>query len=88
MYQFKYKGDELERFLIDEQLGVEFLIENAYPDPNKLTFFHHGDRMTVDLPSGVMEWEPIEPGSFTSSKLVMRFHQWFVKWIIKEIKEE
>lgn len=86
MYQFKYIGERLEKFLIEEQLGDELLIKNALPDPSKLTFFQNGDKMTVDITSGIMEWEPVKPGSFTSSKLAMRLHQWFVKRIIKEIK--
>lgn len=84
---FKFcRVENLEDWLLNEQLGSELLIDHS--DPNVLVFFSNGDKMTVHISERIMEWEPISPGSLSTSRLSMRLHQWYGKGIIKEIKEE
>lgn len=78
MWQFQ-NPEKVEKVLLDS-LGTDYIIPGGSND--QTVFFHNGDKMTVDMKTGLMEWEPITPGSFTTSKLAMRLHQWFAKGII------
>lgn len=81
-YKF-YNVPDLENFLL-ESLGVDFLLLSACPE--QVEYFHNGDKMTIHIPTGELFWEPIEPGSFTTSRLAFRFHQWFVKGFIRLVQ--
>lgn len=75
----------LEEFLLN-QLGVEFLIPNIHPNtPDELTFFHNGDKMIINLKLKTMIWEPIKQGDMFTSRLSMKFHQWFGNGYIKYV---
>lgn len=78
MWQFRNPG-EVEDVLLNS-IGTDYIIPGGSND--QTVFFHNGDKLTVDMKTGVAEWEPITPGSITSSKLAMRVHQWFAKGII------
>lgn len=81
MANYKFRNMEnIEDFLL-ESLGCEMLLPES--TDTELKFFHNGDIMTINTKSGTMLWEPISPGSMTTSKLSMRLHQWYGKGIIK-----
>lgn len=79
MYEFT-NIENLEEFLI-ESLGTEMIVLPYKAE--ETVFFHNGDKMTINTLTGSMIWEPIKPGCMSSSRLSMRFHQWFGKGIIK-----
>lgn len=81
MYKFQHVPD-VEELLLNS-LGVDLILES--PGDN-LVYFHNGDKMTVNTATGEMCWEPIEPGSMSTSKLALRFHQWWGKGLIRELK--
>ncbi len=84
MYQYQFRNiPDLETFLLEEALGIDLLIPSGATD--ELVFFHNGDRMTVNAKTGMMQWEPLNPGELATSKLSMRVHQWFAKGIIYKI---
>lgn len=72
----------LEDLLLNS-IELELLLPST--SPGVLKYFHNGDKMTINLTTGAIEWEPIEPGSFTTSKLAIRFHQWFMKGLIHPV---
>lgn len=77
---FKFRNvRNLEDFLM-ESCGKELRIPSA--SENEVILFHNGDKMTVNLETGEMEWEPVIPGKAYTSRLSLRLHQWFVKGII------
>ncbi len=82
MYKFNNISD-VETFLL-ESLGTDLLLPGK--SNNEAVFFHSGDKLTVDLKSGKFTWEPIEPGNMVTSKLSLRFHQWWGKGVISEVK--
>lgn len=84
MYKFR-DTQGLEDFLLDT-LGVEFLIPSS--NPGEVAYFHNGDKMTVNVETGEIDWEPISPGNMFTSRLSLRFHQWFGKGIIETIKKD
>lgn len=78
MYRFR-NIQGLEDFLL-ETLDEKFIIPSS--NSEEIVFFHNGDKMTVNTNTGVIDWEPIKPGDMFTSKLSLRFHQWFGKGII------
>jgi len=81
---YKFKNIEnLESFLIDKSLGIDLLVPSG--EENCLAFFHNGDKMMVNTKTGKLEWDPLNPGEAFSSKLSLRFHEWFSKGFIELI---
>lgn len=77
--------ENLEDFLLDT-VGVDYLLPGA--NSNEAIYFANGDKMTINLSTGKMNWEPIRPGSLATSRLALRLHQWFNKGIIRPIDNE
>lgn len=82
MYKFK-KIDKLEDFLLTN-IDADLIIPSHSKD--EVVFFQNGDKMTVNLNTGVLVWEPLSPGEMFTSKLSMRLHQWFASGIIYNIR--
>ena len=59
MWQFQ-NPEKVEEVLLDS-LGTDYIIPGGSND--QTVFFHNGDKMTVDMKTGLMEWEPITPGA-------------------------
>lgn len=77
---FKFRNiEDIETFLL-ESLGTELLIPSN--KANEAVFFHNGDKMTVNITTGEVIWEPIKSGDMFTSRLSLRLHQWFGKGII------
>ncbi|MCM1214144.1 MAG: hypothetical protein NC548_06440 [Lachnospiraceae bacterium] len=86
MALWKFRDIEnLEDFLLDT-VGIDYLLPGS--NHNEVIYFANGDKMTIDLSTGKMNWEPIRPGSFSTSRLALRLHQWFGKGIIHPIDNE
>ena len=85
MSMWKFQQTETLEDLLLSNLGDELIIPGGTDE--QVIFFHNGDRLTVDLKTGITEWEPIKPGEFGSSRLSMRFHQWFGKGLIRPMNE-
>lgn len=81
MYKFRNMQSigNIEDFMLS-YIGIDLLIPSQGPD--ELTFFHNGDKLTVNTKTGKLLWEPLKPGEMATSKLSMRIHQWFGKGII------
>ena len=77
MYTFR-EANGIEDFLLNS-LGVDLIIPSSEPE---IVFFQNGDKMTVNVETGELIWEPIQPGEMFTSKLSLRIHQWFSKGII------
>lgn len=77
MYKFR-EANGIEDFLLNS-LGVDLIIPSSEPE---IVFFQNGDKMTVNVETGELIWEPIQPGEMFTSKLSLRIHQWFSKGII------
>jgi len=82
MYKFNNVSG-LDTFLL-ESLGVDLLLPSGSND--QVIFFHDGDKLTVNLTTGELCWEPIEPGKMSTSKLSLRFHQWWGKGLISKVE--
>lgn len=82
-YKFRDTINDLETFLLCN-LGPELLIPSSNSD--EAIFFQNGDKMTINLITREMVWEPIKPGEMFNSKLSLRLHHWFGKGIITPIK--
>lgn len=81
---FKFRNvRNLEDFLM-KSCGKELRIPSA--SENEVILFHNGDKMTVNLETGELEWEPVIPGEMFTSRLSLRLHQWFGKGIIVPVK--
>lgn len=81
---FKFRNvQNLEDFLM-ESCGKELRIPSA--SKNEVVLFQNGDKMTVSLETGELQWEPVIPGEMFTSRLSLRLHQWFGKGIIVPIK--
>lgn len=81
---FKFRNvQNLEDFLM-ESCGKELRIPSA--SKNEVVLFQNGDKMTVSLETGELQWEPVIPGEIFTSRLSLRLHQWFGKGIIVPIK--
>lgn len=77
---WKFKNTQgLENFLLTT-LGTDMQLPSA--DENKMVFFQNGDKMTIDLFTGDLLWEPIAPGTMFTSKLSLRLHQWYSMGLI------
>jgi len=84
MWQFR-NVDGLEDFLL-KNLGADHLLPGSTSD--EAVYFMNGDKMTINLKTGEMIWEPIEPGSMATSRLSMKLHIWFGKGIIYPVNNE
>lgn len=83
MYKYKFRNiSNIEEILLDS-LGVDLLLPSSAQDC--VEYFHNGDKMSINVSTGELIWEPIEPGSMWTSKLALRFHQWVGKGIIQYI---
>lgn len=77
---FKFRNvQNLEDFLM-KSCGKELTIPSA--SKNEVVLFQNGDKMTVNLETGELQWEPVIPGEAFTSRLSLRLHQWFGKGII------
>lgn len=81
MSMWKFNTPDVETLLM-ERIDSKFMLPSVPDQPNLVRLFHNGDKMTVDLETGIMEWEPVEPGALGTSRLSMCLHQWFGKGII------
>lgn len=57
-------------------------------DPDVLEYFSNGDRMSVNVKTRELYWEPSIPGVLTTSKLSLRMHQWVGKSLLRHIEDE
>ncbi len=81
MYRFD-TVDGLDNMLIGS-LGADTLVPGG--DPDTRTFFHHGDKLTVNTRTGAADYEPIKPGDMFHSRISLRFHQWFGKGLVRPV---
>ena len=81
-YKFQDRAGDLETFLL-ENTKMELAIPSN--NSNEIVLFQNGDRMTINLITRVMVWEPIIPGDMFHSHLSLRLHQWFGKGFINPI---
>ena len=83
MSKFKFKSTEGLNDFIVNNLGTDLILPES-TSPEVVEFFSNGDRMAINVKSGDIDWDPLNSGSLTTSKLSLRLHQWFSKGLIKE----
>lgn len=86
MTMFRFFDKSGARELLDASIDRKLLLKRSEDDEladRVRTYFHNGDRLTVDLDAGTLEWDPVEPGKLASSQLSMRVHQWLGKYKIQ-----
>lgn len=85
MARFEFFDKSSARELLDTSISKNLMLKRSEADESEdrvRTYFHNGDRLTVDLENGTLEWEPLDPGKLASSQLSMRIHQWLGKYRI------
>lgn len=85
MARFEFFDKSSARELLDTSISKNLMLKRSEADElddRVRTYFHNGDRLTVDLEAGTLEWEPLDPGKLASSQLSMRIHQWLGKYRI------
>ncbi len=87
MSLFQIKHPDVESFVL-EKLGTDLLVPKASPNSDEAVYFQNGDKMTINLKTGMLLWEPMTPGKMFTSRLSMRLHQWFGKGWLKPLREE
>ena len=87
MTTFKFRSPgEAQEILLDS-LDTKLIIPNDQSDdPNDVIYFANGDRLCVNMATGEGVYDPVHPGEAFSSRIAMKFHQWFAKGLITEVK--
>lgn len=86
MFKFRNSNIDIEGFLISQIEDSLMLPSNENKDI--VEYFSNGDKMTVNLKTKEIDWNPINPGSMSTSKLSLRIHQWFGKGLIEGVRED
>lgn len=80
-YKFT-RPSQLEDTLL-ESIDTDLLLPES--EDGVLAYFHNGDKMTVSLKDGTIDFDSPHPGEMAGSKLSMRLHQWFAKGLVEPI---
>lgn len=67
---------------------IEGSLEIKSDNPDNTVYFHNGDKLTVNVETGMAEYEPLVPGDFSHSKVTMRVHQWLMKGLLKAVEDD
>lgn len=76
------EGVDIEETLLN---GIEDKYLLPSRNPELVEYFMNGDKMSINISTREMEWEPLYPGEMHTSKLSLRLHQWFAKGIISPV---
>ena len=86
MTKFKFRNPETVEDTLLTSLDTKLIIPNDHKaDPDEVTYFANGDRLTINMRTGEGIYDPVNAGSMCNSRISMKFHQWFGKGIIIEV---
>lgn len=82
LYQFR-KNEDLETLLM-ESIPDDYMLPGKTND--EVVYFHNGDRMAINLQTGVMDFDTVHPGEMFHSRLQHCLNKWYARQIIHEIE--